>query len=92
MSFYVEINTYDEAGSFLKRILPDAFGQPVGSVLGRLRAHQHPPQSRVFGALQQPRRAITRFHLAAQALGVSPVAEGAHLDSEQSRDGSPAGH
>ena len=82
------INSYNEAGRFLKRIFADAFGQGRGALLRAFRAHQHAQQVRVARPHHNARRAIAGSHLRAQMVRVRALAESAHLDrKERGRNG-----
>src|SRR5205809_6097466 len=67
------VNSYDKACGFLNRILSYAFSQAESVLFGGFRTHQHPPDCRVLGTLQQARTAIARLHLRTQTLRIAAV-------------------
>src|SRR5579862_3123776 len=61
----------------------DAISQRRSAVRGGFLAHDHVPETGCVRSLHQPRPAVFSRHLAAQALGVIPVPEGADLYTEK---------
>src|SRR5580700_5786645 len=74
-----QVNSYDEGGFFLRKILPDAGGQCLGGLLGGFLAHQNAPKAFFQHHL---RAAIAGLHPGAVAFGVGAVAERAYLDGK----------